>query len=194
MKFLRGEAIQNVVVLSGDVHAAFAGVIMDDFDAALPQPAAYELVGPGVSSNSLFSFFEAATRTVPAGLRGLITVDASARGGSKFTENLNLLLLHGTRAAGAFAATKDLATALSVADPNTNSHLKYIDSNAQGYGYLKISADSIDAKLITINRPTAAPSDAGPGIRRTASFTIAKNNPGALIGPVITGSKPFPLT
>src|SRR6185436_3436335 len=56
MTYLRDEMIKNVVVLSGDIHASFAGTVMDNFDAAAPVPVACELVGPGISSNSLFSF------------------------------------------------------------------------------------------------------------------------------------------
>jgi alkaline phosphatase D len=199
--FLRTEAIKNVVVLSGDIHAGFAGTILDNFDAAAPQVVACELVTPGISSNSLFSFFEAATRGVDPGLRGLITVDASSGGGSNFTENVNLLLLDGVQSAGTFAgaiaqgapAPIALGAALAAADPNTNPHLKYVDSNAQGYGYAKITADQIAATIVTINRPIAPATDAGPGVKRTASFTIPRNNPAGMIGPIVTGTKPFPL-
>src|SRR5437868_15347673 len=75
MTYLRDQTIKNVVVLSGDIHASFAGTLMDNFDAATPTPVACELVGPGISSNSLFSFFESATRLGSPALRGLVTVD-----------------------------------------------------------------------------------------------------------------------
>lgn len=201
MTFLKDEEVKNVVVLTGDVHAAFAGVVMDDFDAAAPTAVATELIAPGVSSNSLFSFFESATRLPPENpppeaiaLRGLITVDATGQGGAKFTENLNLLLLHGTRSAGVFAQTLNLTAALNFSDPTANEHLKYVDTNAQGYGYLKVNGAQVAATLVTINRPIAAPSDAGPGIKRTASFTIPKDNPGGMSAATVTGTKPFPLT
>ena len=194
MTYLKTESIQNVVVLSGDIHAAFAGVIMDNFDAATPTPVACELVGPGISSNSLFSFFEGATRGADPALRGLITVNASASGGATFTENFNLLLLDGINAAGAFAQTLDLSTALSVADPNTNRHLRYVDSNAQGYGYVHVTADQVIGSIKTISRPITTPTDAGPGVKRTATFTIPAGNPGGMSPADVTGAKPFPLT
>jgi alkaline phosphatase D len=208
MGYLKAEAIKNVVVLSGDIHASFAGLVMDNFDATAPAPVpvACELVAAGISSNSLFSFFESATRQVPASLRSLITVDASATGGPKFVENFNLLLAHGLKSAGTFAGTvgagADVATALASAlmpanvDATINTHVKYFDSNAQGYGYVKVTKDQVAAQIITINRPVMAPTDAGPGIKRTASFTIPKDNPGGMSA-VMFGAgdvKPFPLT
>ena len=201
MTYLRTEAIKNVVVLSGDVHAAFAGTVMDNFDIATPTPVACELIGPGVTSNSVFSFFEFSTRPAAlAGLRSLITADASAKGGSKFTENLNMLLLKGTLAAGTFAGalanpTLTLEQVVGVAlgaASNPNPHLQYVDTNAQGYGYVKITADQVLATINTINRPIAAASDTPPGIKRTATILIPKDNPAGMVT-TVTGTKPFPL-
>lgn len=200
MAYLRDQMIKNVVVLSGDIHASFAGTILDDFDAESPQVVACELVAPGISSNSLFSFFEAASRAGDPALRALITVDATAAGGARFTENFNLLLRHGVNAAGTFAqavAQVDSQTALQLAlgaaDATVNPHLTYADTNTQGYGYAKITGDQVAASIVTINRPITMPADAGPGVKRTASFTIPKDNPAGMTGPDITGTKPFPL-
>jgi alkaline phosphatase D len=195
MAYLRDQQIKNVVVLSGDIHASFAGTVMDNFDAtpaASQVPVACELVAAGISSNSLFSFFESATRASAS--RPLITVDASAAGGATFTENFNMLLLYGAGAALTYFVSKDVTEAIKVKDTTVNPHLTYADTNAQGYGYVKVTGDQVAASLVTINRPIAAPSDAGPGIKRTASFTIPKDNPAGMTGPDVTGTKPFPLT
>jgi len=199
--FLRTQAIKNVVVLTGDIHSSYAGVLNDNFDAAVGIPVACELVSAGIASNSLFSTFELVTRAADPALRSLVTVDASGVGGSRFVENLNLLLLGGVQAAGTFAgaiaqgAPQEVAlgAALAASDPNTNPHVRYVDTNAQGYGYAKITATQIAATITTINRPINAPTDAGPGVKRTASFVIPKDNPAGMIGPVVTGTKPFPL-
>jgi alkaline phosphatase D len=202
MSFLRSESIKNVVLLSGDIHAAFAGVVMDDFDAAAPTPVACELVGPGVTSNSLFSFFENATRSGPgAALRGLTTIKATANGGPEFPENLNNLLLNGFVAAGTFAQAiaanvpfaQALGASLAAADPTTNPHLKYADTNSQGYGYVKVTSAQIEGTITTINRPIGRSPNGGPGYKRRASFTIPKDNPGGMTGPEFLGTKPFPL-
>ncbi len=194
--YLVAQNIKNVVLLSGDIHAHFAGIVVDDYDVAVGSrvPVATELVSAGISSNSLFSFYESATRGLGA-LRGLVTVDASATaGGSAFTENINLLVTKGTAAASVFAQTKSLAATTSFQDPTANPHIKYVDTNAQGYGYAKVTATEVQSTLVTINRPVGAPSTTAPGIKRAAAFVIPKDNPGGMTGPTITGTKPFPLT
>lgn len=197
LSFLNTNNIKNVVVLTGDIHAHFAGVLVDDPDAAANAqvPVATELITAGISSNSLFSFYEAATRSaaVPASLRALVTVDAAAAGFSAFTENLNLLILSGLGAAGAFAQTKSLAVAATQADPTQNPHIRYADTNSQGYGYAKVTEAQIEAQLVTIERPIGG-AGVVPPVKRVASFTIPKDNPNGMSQADITGTKPFPLT
>lgn len=196
MAYLRDEEISNVVVLTGDVHAAFAGTIKDDYDLPTNEQevVACELIAPGASSNSLFSFFESATRPAAlAALRGIITVDATARGGSNFTENLNMLLMHGTRSAGAFAQGQTEQVAFALRDADANAHMMYADTNAQGYGYVKVNGAEVKSTIVTINRPIAAPSDAGPGIKRAATFTIPKDNPAGMAFTSFTGTRQFGL-
>ena len=194
MSFLRTNNINNVVVITGDIHANLAGLVMDDYDAvdpATPQPAAVELCAAGIATNSLFSFFEDATRSLDGSLRTLVTYDASAMSSSPFTENVNVLLLHGLDAAVEAAATHSLPAILAKKDPTINPHLRYVDTNAQGFGLLTVAADQVTARLVTINRPIED-DPAGPGILRSASFTITKDQT-ELAEPTITGSKPFPL-
>lgn len=57
MSFLQTNSIKNVVALTGDIHAFFAGPVMDDYDAATPNPVMVDLVTAGISSSSLFRFF-----------------------------------------------------------------------------------------------------------------------------------------
>ncbi len=194
MTFLKDQSIANVVVITGDIHAHFAGTLMDDYDSATPVPVAAEFISAGISSNSLFSFFERAVRSTPQALRELITFDATQFGGdTKFENNLNVLLRFGSGAAQAGAATGDRADIMAAADPATNPHLLFADSNAQGYGLMQVSPTGIEATLVTINRPTEDLGDAGQGIAGTASFTLAAGDPSSLSEPVLTGKKPFPL-
>jgi len=200
MKFLKDNAIQNVVVLTGDIHAAFAGTLVDNFDApvAAQTPVAVELVGPGIASNSLLSFFLDATSRLPAPqntLALLIIADARPAGGSQYTENFNLMLLEGTQAALDYASHGGTVPPILNKPPSANAHLKYADTNSQGYGYIKVGADKVEASIVTIQRPIQKPTGTtGPGVKRTASFTVAKGTP-ALSDPTFGehDTKPFPL-
>jgi alkaline phosphatase D len=195
MGYVRDEGIKNLLVVTGDIHAQFAGVVYDDFDATGRVAVATELTTAGISSNSLFSFYEEASAALAASfpaLRRLVTYDASASGGPRFVENLNMALLHGKDSAAVVAAGGTIEAALAQRT-TANDHLRYIDTNAQGYGVLSITAEQAVGTLVTINRHIAGPS-ASPGIKRTATFTIPKDNPAGMTGPVVTGTKPFPLT
>lgn len=83
-KYLMGQllakGVKNVVAVTGDIHAFYAGVVMADFDAATPVPAMVDLVTAGVSSNSNFSYFYgAATQPAFAALKPLVaTSEAEA--------------------------------------------------------------------------------------------------------------------
>ena len=196
LKFFVDKEISNVVMLTGDIHASFAGQVMDNFNVpfANQKVVATELVAPGIASNSLFSFFlAAATLTGNTGLLGLILTDATTHGGSPVTENFNLLLTGGVAAAGAFNATHGDFAQAKPAIVATNPHLKYVDTNTQGYGYIKVGEKQVDATIVTINRPIVTPATAaGPGVKRTASFTIPADKPEEMTSPTYTGTKPFP--
>lgn len=181
----------NLVVLTGDIHAHFAGQVYDDYLSQAPAPVGVELCAAGIASNSLFSFYEYASRgsSIPPDLRSVITYDASDSGGSPFVENLNMLLLHGTPAARAVATGTSISDAID-ASSSPNPHLKYADTNAQGYGVALITATEIEATLTTVERPISSDF----AVKRTASFTIPKDNPGGMSDPLVTGTKPFPMT
>lgn len=57
MAFLRTRGIGNVVALTGDIHAFFAGVVMEDYDTPSPVPVMVDLVTAGFSSGSFQNNF-----------------------------------------------------------------------------------------------------------------------------------------
>ncbi len=194
MTYIKDENIDNVVVITGDMHAHFTGTLMHDYDDASPIPVATEFVAAGISSNSVFSFFEAAVRDQPVPLKRLISFDATVFGGTeKIQNNLNTMILYGPNAANAGADTGSIADIEAARDITINPHLKFVDCNAQGYGLMDVSSSGIETTLVTINRPILNTGDTGPGIKGTASFTVAAGDPASLSEAVFTGKKPFPL-
>lgn len=203
MRYVLDNNIRNVVAISGDIHAHFAGLLMDNFDAASPVPVMPEFTVAGVSSNSLFSFYEGPTRTLPASIRNLITYDASGSGGERFVRNFNTTLLLGAQAADAAfqAATASppqdpRAAAMAAKDPDVNPHLRYVDTDARGYGLMSVTASGVSATLVTIPSPIQDQGDSGSSVRGRATFTVAPTTTGgqvALDPPSFTGTRPFPL-
>ncbi len=193
LSYLREMNIKNVVALTGDIHAHFAGLLHDDYVAASPTVVGVELCAAGISSNSLFSFYEYAARgsMIPGNVRKIVTYDARALpgGGPRFVENLNLLILHGAASAKTMAETNSLDMALRESAP-PNPHLKYADTNSQGYGVALITATQVEGTLTTIGRPIT---NGAPVVKRAATFVVPKDNPSGMTGPTITGTKPFPF-
>ncbi|RZJ11802.1 MAG: phosphodiesterase [Rubrivivax sp.] len=85
-KYLMGQlltkGVKNVVAVTGDIHAFYAGVVMADYDATTQVPAMVDLVTAGVSSNSNFSYFyRAASDPTFAALKPLVAIsEAEAEG------------------------------------------------------------------------------------------------------------------
>lgn len=189
--FLRSNNIRNVVLITGDIHAHFAGIVHDDYLATTPTPVANEFCAAGISSNSIFSFFESASRPIAAQVpdaRSVVTYDGRPSN-PHYVENMNMLLLHGPAAARTMATTNDKAMALAQSAP-PNPHLKYADTNAQGFGVALIGSTQIEATLTTVQRPITT---AAPAVKRTARFTVPKDNPGGMTAATVTGTPPFPL-
>ena len=206
MKFIGDNQIANVVSFSGDVHAAFAGYVMDDYDldAGNQTPVMVDFTAAGISSNSLFSFYEKPTRSgAVASIRPLVTYDATANpgGAENFIENINCTLLYGSYAANDAAATKRSDSAAKTAIdnaratyPDANPHLLYADANSQGYGLAKITANQIEAEIVTMERPID--DQRGPTVKRSASFAVpnvAAGQAPTITGPTFTGTKPWPV-
>ena len=82
MKHIVDNKIGNVVAVTGDIHAFYAGQVMVDYQAASPVPAMVDLVTAGMSSNSFFSYFlGAASQPGFSDLKPLVaTSEAEAEG------------------------------------------------------------------------------------------------------------------
>jgi alkaline phosphatase D len=204
MAFLKERNIRNVVSLSGDHHAHYAGLVHDDYDAAQPSAVMADFATAGISSASQFSEIAGAfdtsvpeaLRDVAAGVRRVLVYDATAFGGDKAVVNLNTLIRYGSRAANEAAATNDLAKIEAARDPGVNPHLRYADASATGYGLAHANAERLELKLVTVKRSFVDLGDQSPGIAGTATFTVPRVQSFAeleLDEPRLEGKKPFPL-
>jgi alkaline phosphatase D len=122
MSYLKAQNIGNVVALTGDIHAFFAGPVMDDYDATTPVPVMVDLVTAGLSSNSFQSYFKSVVDSDPA------FADAKA-------------LVYTTDGSGAMVNTfNSTLTAF-------NPWLKYVNTDAQGYAVVTLTASKLSCSF-----------------------------------------------
>lgn len=196
MEWVGKAGINNLISLSGDHHQSFAGLVYEDFEATQPRPAAIEFSVTGISSTPVFrSFSNSVKPDNPT--RPLLVAEGDKLGkpGEMFA-NMNVTLRYGTRAALEVARTGDVAAGRALANPKQNSHLRYVDTDSNGYGLLRLDGNGAVAELVTVASAKKAYGKDGAPIRRTARFTIApwaKNAVPALAEPSVEGEKPFGL-
>jgi alkaline phosphatase D len=142
MAFLRDNSVPNVVALTGDIHAFFAGAVMDDFDATTPAPVMVDLVTAGVSSTSLFKFYVDEIHAVPelAGLQSLVYQNVTNR-------------LNGTMS-------------------TYNTWLKYVDTDAQGYAVVTLTNDKLSCDFRKMKPLVNGELPAAPAVASTKTVTV----------------------
>ncbi|HEY2021042.1 alkaline phosphatase D family protein [Paraburkholderia sp.] len=148
--------INNVVAVTGDLNAFFAGTVMADFDAATPQPVMVDLVTAGISSTSLFTSYLAFVNNRANNMGWVDTL--TTQGG------LN-----------------SLDTTLS----SNNSWLTYANTNAQGYSVITLTPTLLTCnfrKLAPVS-PTGQVPTAATAIASTQVVTVAVNTPAVTVVP-----------
>ncbi|PHV11175.1 alkaline phosphatase D family protein [Chitinimonas sp. BJB300] len=114
MTHLSSNHIQNVVALTGDIHAFYVGAVHNDYDAGSASvPVMVDLVTAGVSSDSFFNYLKDAVSGVSSSLATLVFYPLSVPVAGLGTLTLNMNLLdHTLRKSTVTAAT--LAESLRV--------------------------------------------------------------------------------
>ena len=143
--FLKTQGIGNVVALTGDIHAFFAGPVMDDYDAATPVPVMVDLVTAGLSSNSFQSYFKSVVDSDPAFSAAAPLIYTNA--GGVLTNTFNSTL-----------------TAF-------NPWLKYVDTDAQGYAVVTLTASKLSC---TFHKLKPIADGVAPALPATASVKVVE--------------------
>ena len=187
--------VPNFVSITGDNHMHFAGQVMRDFDAETVEPIAAEFAIGALSATSLYRLF-----TLIGGkeLEQFVRYDARPFGGDESeVELLNLTLTGGVRAGLTAGTTGDLAAAEAQRNPKHARHLRYIDSNGNGYGLAHVAADQVTVRIVTIETPIGESKRDGAEKIRTARFEVPARELGEaseFLGPFFdSGKPPFPL-
>jgi alkaline phosphatase D len=78
MGYLKAQNVQNVVAITGDLHAFQCGVVRDTPDPATGTPVLVDFVSAGISSSSFYSYLKAGAGTTP--LAALVSTPAVFEG------------------------------------------------------------------------------------------------------------------
>lgn len=190
MAFARSEGITNFVSCAGDHHMHGAALLSLDPDADEPVPVAAEFACAGISSSPMFAAFEHGTRTNDT-FRAMTLYEEDG----EIVENLNVLLRHGTMDALLRAWTGFGFIGRLFGNRSVNPYLKYVDTNAQGYGVMTMDASEASAELVTVAPATTDYGPDGAPVIRRARFRLPAWSAGGrprLEGPMIEGRPPFP--
>jgi len=157
MQYLKDKAIANVVALTGDIHAFFAGSVMDDYDAASPVPVMVDLVTAGISSNSFYSYFES-------------VVDGSAA----FAKTKPLIYSEqgGVR-------TNTFNRTLTTFNP----WLKVANTDAQGYAIVTLTPAKLSCSFHTLKPLAAGTAPALPATRAITRLEVNAGSPTVTVLP-----------
>lgn len=194
MGFVRDEGIGGVVSCAGDYHMSGAAVLADDPDSEAPRGVALEFAACGISSLTMFGGAERITRSPGDPFRQLVARD---RDGAAPVEVFNLTFLSGVRSALAHNLTGSETLAGWLADEGANPYLRYMDTNANGYVLLTITADAIAGEFVTVaNANDTQQSSATADVLRRATLKARLWEGGEtpqMSDPSFAGTPPFPF-
>ena len=191
MTFVRDNGVSNLVACAGDHHMHMAGLLIDDMQAEVKSPVAVEFAVAGISSESVFGGAVRASKGNSV-FHSIVTYQS----GDEVVENMNLAMLGGVNAAIARSWTGSSWISDLFWSDQANPGLKFVDTNANGYGMLNVNAGRVEANLVTVENPEKDFGPQGAPILRKAKFTLRAWTPGQtpeLVGPVFQGKAAFPF-
>lgn len=151
MASLKTWGIQNVVALTGDIHAFFAGQVMDDYDAATPVPVMVDLVTAGVSSNSFQNAFKSVVDNNPAfaDLKALVYEEVNG------------------------VVTNTLNATLSTFNP----WLKHVDTSVQGYALVTLTPTALRCSFHRMKPLVDGNAPPQPATESVVTVEVPANSP-----------------
>lgn len=158
----------NVVSLTGDRHAHFAGSVRADFDDEASPEVFPEFVCTGASA-----VCRAKAQALNFGkdqelIRRASVETEPGRYHTRMAPTLNAWLMAGSEAADALGPQLDVAAATKAARDDVNTHLAYADTDAYGYTVIAFSAQKVTADFVTLREPLDQRFDALRRVRFSA--------------------------
>lgn len=194
MNFVLAEGLANVVSLSGDRHAHFAGLVYDDYDAPRARAAIPEFAGASTSAGCRAKVHALEIQHDPELTPLFLSIRNAGNTDARMIPTLNAWLLFGAEAARTLHETGSAEAVKNAARPQVNPHLRYADTDAYGYFIAHFEPDRMEAEFVTIPEPLTDPGAAGPVVTRRVRYAVARWNPTEepeLAHPEIIGEPPL---
>ncbi len=179
MEFISGSRLSNVVSLTGDRHAHFAGMVYADYDGGDEGAVIPELVGAGISARDRFSIQQILFGHDDALMRRTRFDGAELGKPGEMLPAMNAWLLYGEAAAKALSDTSDSEEAMAHADPEINSHLVYADIDAYGHYVVRVNAERVACEFVVTPMPIEDQTASDPSVRRRVRMEIPAWESGA---------------
>lgn len=189
MKFLRTEGVTNVISCAGDYHLHAAGLLKTDPDSD-SEAAAFEIATAGISSLSMFTIVELASRSIPS-FRTMVAIESNAG----VAPNFNRSALR-----GAFSGLLmgwvgwEWLADLMASEPNPG--LQFFDAAANGYARVALKSDAAETELVAVEPPQMDYGSQPAPVRYRARFRVpawTRDEQPRIDTMTIEGAPPIPL-
>jgi alkaline phosphatase D len=191
MQQLQDRGIGAVVSLSGDHHMHGAGSISRSASEPDASAVMVDFNVAGISSAPLLDELVVVAGKDHPAFRSLVTTRDQGRDVPVW----NMTMLDGVTAALAYTNTGLKSLARRLGPNQANPGLKFVDSNANGYGLARFSAGELQVQLVTMS-DVRTPLEKAPAIAYIARFSTAHWQPQqhpVLLGPTFDRGAPFPF-
>lgn len=152
MNFLRAERVANVVSLSGDRHAHYAGLVAEDYQAERPRYVIADFVCAAISAFPRGPFLGRHLRRMGLGQLAATEI-AGVDGQPKQVSMMEYFMRKGAKAADLLARTGDLERAAAAGFASPNPHLLYADNDVHGYGIARFFRRRMECDFISVAKP-----------------------------------------
>ncbi len=192
MGFLRDNQITNTLSCSGDYHTHAAGRLAPNLDDDEPDFVAVDFATTSISSGNLFNGAESGT---PEGdtFRPFVAYES----GGTLVENFNNTVVNGMLSGLAASYTGSTFLAGLLSSGRASPGLAYMDSNAHGFGLVKLTSAGATVSLVNVGPVLEEPGPEGQPLLRRATFEVpswADGRQPQLEEPTFEGTPPFPFS
>ena len=148
MQYLLDEGITNVVSLSGDRHANYAGMVAVDYEVSQPRYVIPDFTCTAISAFARGPFLSRQLEKL--GLGQLATAPPGIDDPFNAESTLNFFMRHGAVAADNLAKSGNPQASLQGVPTSPNPHLAYADNNVNGYSIARFEANHMECDFVCI--------------------------------------------